>query len=253
MEALTVSKWREVESVILKYIADRALREGDALPSDREFAIMAGCSMQPIMQAMRELGRKGLVLRRAGAATIVHSPVPLIDDREFSFSYNALHRYGQNLKNKLLELSCRLPAEGNFFQDEKKAQESLYLKRKEPFYVIVRLRLLDNIPRAIHRAYLNPSLFPSSFISDHNFEEESLIAIYNNYGFIIESRNTTLRARLPISEEALILKIKQEPLLDATQVMEASNVDACGLVTLEYMRACYLNWDFNVMNRRKVD
>jgi len=147
----------------------------------------------------------------------------------------------------------RFPVSGDGAVNEQAAHEALGLNRNETFYVISRLDFLDGKPRAIHRSYLNPSHFPESFL-DHDFEKESLLAIINSYGFRINTRETTLRARFPTQEEAFRLKIDpaQQPVLEAEQKLTAVHLATREMVTVEYMHACYLNWEYRIANRRNV-
>ena len=115
--------------------------------------------------------------------------------------------------------------------------------------MIARLRLLDGIPRAIHRAYLNPALFPPTFLSDYDFVQGSLLDAYNHCGYRIESRRTTLRARMPSAEETATLQIGSEPVLSASQVTQAVSLDDTSPVVLEVMEACYHDWDYEILNR----
>jgi len=235
---------------VLRYIAENNLREGDKLPSDRQLTAMANCSLQPVTRAMQELARKGLIRRRAGAASTVLSQQPLIDDHEFSFRHSATHTYGQKLDNRILELRLRLPNSREANRQEQRARQFLGLGKDEPFYVIARLRMLDGEPRAIHISYANPRHFPESFLTDHDFERESLIRVFNLNGYRIEARKTILRARFPMEEELALLGIGFVPVLEAEQEIEACRVKTGEVVRLEFMRACYVNWEYHIASRR---
>jgi DNA-binding GntR family transcriptional regulator len=247
---LAVTKWQKVESLIIRQILKNSLREGSKLPSDKEIAEQFGCSVQPVLRAMESLARKGLVLRRPGAATTVQSQPPLIDDHQFSFSRSCTNAYGHALTTRLIEKASRLPLPGDTMVVEKKAQKALGLLRNEPFLVIARLRLLDGVPRVIHRTFLRPAHFPKSFLVDHDFTQESLIDLYNANGYQIEARHTILRARLPAEEENALLKCEGQPVLEAEQQIDAVRVTTSDTVTLEYLHACYLNWEYRITNRR---
>ena len=243
-----MSKWRNAETTILNYMTHRSLSVGAKLPSNSRFAEMTGCSLQPVVRAMEELERKGLVRRRAGAATEVASQQPFIDNGELSFSVSST-TLGQKLINKILELSCRLPNPGDQELDDHRAQKVLGLKKDQPFYSIKRLRILDDKPRAIHQSYLNPAHYPATFLADHNFEKESLIAIFNHAGFRIESRRTTLQARFPTTKEKIFLNVDRVPVLDAEQELVAVREATKEPVHLEFLRACYHDWNYRIEDR----
>src|SRR5262249_35819818 len=113
--------------------------------------------------------------------------------------------------------------------------------------------ILDGRPRAIHRSYLNPAHFPETFMLDHDFEKESLIRIFNASGYRIEGRDTTLRARFPASQEQILLKLGQEPVLEAEQALYATDAASGSSRLIEYLQAVYASpWDYRITGRRPV-
>ncbi len=244
-----MTKWEIAKNSILEYIDNYKLKPGDELPSDREFKEMFGCSLQPVIRAMGFLADRGQIQRRAGAKTTFLDRQPLLADiQTYSFSFKATEVYGCKLQTKLLEISCRLP-QASEEVDERATHKALGLKRNQPFYVISRLRYLDGEPRAIHRSYLNPDHFPSTFLTAHEFDRVSLIGLFDHYGYQIESRETKLRARFPTNAEKGWLQINQEPVLSAEQILTARPSDGEQPVILEAMYACYVKWEYVISNR----
>ena len=78
-------------------------------------------------------------------------PQEVLLGHEFSFSRSAA-KLGARLETRILELTPRLPNKGELYAYEERAQKALGLKKEQPFYIIARLRLIDGVPRAIHRA-----------------------------------------------------------------------------------------------------
>jgi DNA-binding GntR family transcriptional regulator len=159
-----------------------------------------------------------------------------------------------------LAAELRLPLQGDDSRApiEVEAQSALGLATNESLIVIGRARYLldDTIPqgasakRAMHWAYLNPSRFPPTFLRDHDFEKESLIAIYKKYGFAPTSRDTTLRARPPTVYERNVLKVDMPfAVLEARQILYAQDSSGAKPFVLEYLHACYVNWLYTVQNR----
>jgi DNA-binding GntR family transcriptional regulator len=254
-------QWDKVAEQIVRYISERRLGEGAPLPSDRKLAQELSCSISLLMRAMAELVKKGMVVRRAGAATRVITQPPLADDHELSFRYSATETFGSRLRNEIVEVRLRPPHPD--VPHEQGARKALGLGHGEAMIVIARRRVLEDTPRALHRAYLNPAHFPPTFLSDHDFDKESLIELYNAEGYQIVGRNTTLRARYASAEEQASLRIGRDPVLDAEQELLALRIGsgkaaappgAAGaqdaVLTIEYMQACYVNWDYHVANRR---
>src|SRR5436309_3301584 len=97
-------KWKLVEELIQDFIVKCGLSEGDKLPSDKEFLKifkgktrpagfqefrrpeLKGLSKQPLIRALDELARKGIVVRRAGAPTAFRSLTPRLYDLEFTYN-----------------------------------------------------------------------------------------------------------------------------------------------------------------------
>ncbi len=243
-------KWRTVEALIRRHIDAHGLAAGAPLPSDREFASIARCSIQPVIRAMEELARRGRVRRRRGGTTLVAEDVLAVDESEFSFSHGVRQTYGQSLENRVLEAILRPPIDDPARAFEQQARNYLGLRGGEGFYVIARLRLINGKPRALHRSYLNPAHFPRGFLG-HDFAKESLIRVINANGYQVDRRRTELHARLPTHEEEATLGIEGLPVLEARQELEAIQMDTGTLVPIEFMQACYVDWRYRIANRRE--
>ena len=269
---MPVKRWQEVEAHILGRIASGDLPEGALLPADQKIAKKLKCSLQPVLRAMHHLAQRGVLDRRRGARSRVLWAPPafaegppglaadqrgrspeqrLSDSLEFGFTYNSTQVFGSRLTTRLLEVTQRLPAPGPEGLAEGRAQRALSLGRQEPFYVIARLRILDDVPRVIHRAYLNPAHVPDGMIGDFDLANVSLLALYQEWGFSIEGRHTVLRARLPSPEERRLFRIVEtEPILEAEQELQARRVSSGEVVTIEFLRASYLRWEYRIENRQ---
>ena len=151
---------------------------------------------------------------------------------------------------QLIEKSCRLPSQISATEIERRAQRLLGLKSNEPFLVVARRRVLDGTPRVIHRSYLNPSHFPASFMTNHDFEKESLFDILEKYGLRIHSRETRIRAGLPTDAERDLLAIENEPVLNVEQSLQAFFPANGDIATAEYLHATYSRWEYIINDRR---
>jgi DNA-binding GntR family transcriptional regulator len=243
--------WRKVQRHLLDLIAQRA--PGDQLPTDKELANELGdISVQPVIRAMEELVRMGLVDRRSGRKTVILNPLTAFDDSGLSFSHSARNVYGHQLENRLIELARRTIKTSREYEFEREALAALGLKQAQEFYVIVRVRVLDGTPRALHRAYLNPAHFPPSFLPDNDFSGGSLIEIYKRSGYRLTSRNTALSARYPTDEEMAALKIDRKPVLAVDQTLDAVELGTDRSICIEYLNAVYVDWKYRVVHRRPV-
>ncbi len=243
-----MQKWEKAKESILDYIEQNNLKPGDKLIKDDELMEKINCRKQTFIRAMQFLADHGQVRRQRGSKTIYLARQPVLADKQdYSFSLKANQVYNNKLETQILELSSRMPQYSDEV-DEKTAHKTLGLKRNEPFIVISRLRRLDDIPRVIHRSFLNPTLFPSSFLTDHDFEKISLINIFDQYGYKLVNRETKLQARSLTKTEISIMKCEQKPILASEQVLTARTKND-KLVVLEMMFGCYVDWVYSISNR----
>jgi GntR family transcriptional regulator len=242
-------KWRRVETAILQQISSGQLEKGASLPSDRELATQFGCSLQPVVRAMEELVRKGIVQRRPGAATTVLGRLALGEPPTLSFSKHARATFGDSFRTQVIELARRVPIADEARGFEVIAQRALGLRSGDDFLVISRLRFLEQQPRVLHRSYLNPALLPASFLTDHDFSRESLIEILERAGYRLLSRKTKLRAGFPSTEAATLLRLDRVPVLEADQELLGEPSAGGSAVVVEFLHAVYANWVYELENR----
>ncbi len=243
-----MQKWEAAKESILDYIKQHKLKPGDKLLSDKKLMEEINCKKQTFIRAMQFLAEHGQIRRQRGSKTIYLARQPVLANKQdYSFSLKATQVYNNKLETQLLELSSRMPQNSDEV-NEKAAHKALGLKRNEPFIVISRLRRLDCIPRVIHRSFLNPMLFPSSFLIDHDFEKISLINTFDDYGYKLVNRETKLQARNLTEAEISILKCEQMPILSSEQIITARTKDGT-LVVLEVMFGCYVDWVYLISNR----
>jgi len=241
--------WLLARQLILDDISKRAI--GAELDSDAGFAKRAKCSVPTVKRAMADLARLGYVIRRKGLKTRSWGRPVLVSGSDFSFS-RSVELLGSKLITRLIEKSRRSPNRLSSRDVERRAHSILGLKRNEPFFVIARLRIIDGRPLVIHRSYLNPSYFPATFLADHDFRDESLLDILEEYRMRVRSRETRIRAVLPTDEEWEMLSIgkePKEPVLDIEQSLYALSQSTGELIIAEYMHATYAHWEYLISDR----
>jgi len=170
-----------------------------------------------------------------------------LNDEEHPF--NEVEKSALNaLKKHLKQRATEKP----FNKVEKTALEELGLSENSP----LRARLLDNQPSALHRVFLDPVRFPPNFLDCHNLKEESLISIYEQYGFKLVSRDTVLVARGTNTYESSRInqRYHKDPhgrvVLDAEQRLYAQDPKTGNIFVLEFLKASYLDdWKYEIKNR----
>jgi DNA-binding GntR family transcriptional regulator len=183
---------------------------------------------------------------------------PLHDQNAFSFTKTA-EKLGQMWETSFEDHQLRLPLREDAEEDntlaqlEKRAHKALGLEAGDPFIVVVRVRSHDQQPQLIQRIYLRPNDFPQSFLQDHDFARESLVDIYEKYGYQLTSRNSTLTARMANLYETNELGIRLgKPVLVAEQELFAVDSSNGNSVLLEYLEATYVDWSYRIESRPAI-
>ncbi len=241
---------------LVKYITDQALHNDQPLPEKLILLDNLDCTETELNQALLELEKYELLKRHDWGWTVTNIK---IDEKDaFSLSRSALIR-GHKLENTLREKAVRLPLKDQdmLTQEEQTAQRLLGLTEDEPFIVIVRVRKLSGYPNddphvAIHRVYLRPDMFPNDFLDQHDFENESLIHIYQQYGYKLTTRDTRLQARLANLFEKRVLNVSYRPVLHAEQEIYAENPETGENTVLEVLQASYFNWVYEIKGRTAI-
>ncbi|HRF10939.1 MAG TPA: GntR family transcriptional regulator [Candidatus Accumulibacter phosphatis] len=243
-----------IESRIHDFCSENGLKEGAALPSAEVLGRMWGFSSEDVAEAMEAAQHSGWIRRQADGSAVLLSTLIHHEADEFSFTRSA-HLLGEEVRAEVIakEMVVRLPLTDNPLQQiEKEAYEALGLKKPEPFIVIPRIRYLGGKPRALHRVYLDPRRFKPTFLSDHDFAKESLVHIYESYGYTLTSRDTTLTARLPNLLETQDLALENAPytpVLVAEQQLFALDPATKTAFTLEFLQGTYLHWKYRIEDR----
>ena len=251
------------EKLIDAYILDNKIAHGCRLPEIPELAKQFGSEVDTVQAALEAAERKHKVARELGgwiAISAAHR-----DHHPFSFT-KSVESFHRKLTNDVLKVEVRLPLDQGyiakseeqhpFHEVERKAQSALGLAEDEPFLIIERFRLLDERPSALHRAYLDPSRFPETFVRQHDFRTKSLLDAYVEYGYELLYRDTVLEARVANVYEIGVLTQRYKSqshdrvVLDAEQLLFARDRDTGKPFVLEFLKASYLeHWKYTIRHR----
>jgi DNA-binding GntR family transcriptional regulator len=251
-----------IEKLLDDYIVGKKLAHGYLLPDIQGLAKQLGCQRDAVDNALEAAAKKHKVARDPGGWAVISSAHR--DHHPFSLTKSA-RSHDRELTNDLVVAEVRLPVgqdhqeadEKHPFHDvERKAQRELGLAEHELFIVVERFRLLDGCPLALHRAYLNPSRFPSDFLKRYSFSIVSLIDTYTECGYELLYRDTVLEARSTNTYERALLaqwyqsKSRDYAVLDAEQLLFAKDPTTGMAFVLEFLKASYLeHWQYTIKNR----
>lgn len=243
-----------VESLLDEYVARHSMGAGARMPGTPALAVSLGWREYDVARALSSATTKGKFVKDSEGWLV--SPSHPGSGGGYSFAKSA-ETHGNQLETHVLEVVRRPPTSDEshpFYTPEIEACRALGIEPDSSFLVINRCRILNGVPGAIQRAYLDPARFPVDFDSRHNFSTESLISLYGRYDYKVLSRDTLLTARQPNKYECgLLLQrygvLHLTPVIDAEQCLYAEDSNGQRFV-LEYLRATYLeNWKYEIRSR----
>jgi len=127
------------------------LQSGDRLPPQAELAEYLGVSLAPVKQALSELEKQGIIMRRQGLGTFIRDITPVREERiqytRIPWFHREMAEGGFKPSAQVLELE-KLRA--GF---DKQVQDELKLQAEDEVVLLKRVRLADDMPLAIQSAY----------------------------------------------------------------------------------------------------
>jgi len=174
-------------------IATGALAPGDRLENELSLTTRLGLSRSTARQAIQELVRKGLLVRKRGVGTQVVRSKFSRDERLTSLN-DDLARAGKNPSTQLLEFS-RVEMDEELVDAIDADLNSVDLVK------VRRLRLADDLPLAILTNYL-PTRFP---LTRDDLSRRGLYECLRSLGVNLKIAHQRVSARLMTEEEAALL------------------------------------------------
>ena len=172
-----------------------ALAPGDRLENELSLTSRLGLSRPTARQAIQELVKKGLLVRKRGVGTqVVRSQFRRTE--ALSSLNEDIIKAGKIPSTQLLEFSVGALEE----EDVRDAIEAAAVSETE-FIKIRRLRLADEVPLAILTNYL-PARFE---LTEEDLQTKSLYACLRSLGVNLKIAHQQISARLMTEEEAKLL------------------------------------------------
>ena len=162
---IPIPLYYQLKKQLLSLIQGDILKEGDKLPTEKEFCEMLGVSRPTVRQAFGELASEGYLRRYKGNGSFVSSPK--VSGQFFSRleSFNKeIRKKGKTPKSQVLTLE-KVPS-------LPKANEALCLQLDSPLIHLSRLRFADDVPLVLVDTYLSYEQY--SKLLDIDFETTSL-------------------------------------------------------------------------------
>ncbi|KZM50100.1 GntR family transcriptional regulator [Labrenzia sp. OB1] len=180
------------------FIQTRRLKQGDALPSERDISEVCGVSRVTVRRAIDALVEEGALVRRHGSGTFVAAPVERMEQPlscATSFSEDMARR-GMVASSRWLDRSLYLPSSDEMML--------LGLTGTKKVARLQRLRLADGAPVALENATL-----PSDILPDPESVGVSLYARLAQLNARPVRAVQRISARLLTPDEALLLGVTE--------------------------------------------
>jgi DNA-binding GntR family transcriptional regulator len=218
-----VPLYHQLAEQLTAAISGGTLLPGDPFENELAMSDRLGLSRPTVRRAIAELVNKGLLVRRRGIGTTVANQ--MVHRRaELTSLYDDLVREGRKPRTDVLSLVCDA-------KDER-AAEALGLPPGTPLVAIVRLRYAGDMPLAIMRNWLPPTM---EDLTADQLEEDGLYAVLRARGIRPTVARQRIGARNATAEERRTLHMsKAEPLVTMTR----SAYDADGS-PVEFGDHCY--------------
>lgn len=170
---------------------------GTRLPSESELCEQFEVSRMTARAALQILDHEGLIVRKRGRGTFVASrPVPRLLGSPLSFT--------ESMRRRGLTASSRLLAAGEV-EPTQEDDEALGLADAQRPLLLERLRLASDMPMAIERAILHPSLRD---VLDEDLAVGSLHAALERMGRVPTRAQAWVSARVADSRERKLLDLE---------------------------------------------
>lgn len=195
----------QLKEIIREKIEGNIWSEGDQIPNEMALVEKYEVSRATVRQAVLDLVREGLLVRRKGKGTFVARP-KLAGDLTINFHYP--EEFGTKhvpMKSKVIPA----PAWVAKHLDESGDRNAVYQ--------IIRIRLFNEDPAAVETFYLPAKFFPG--LLETNLEERIFDLLSKHYGVTISKFISYVEPVLLNSMEALWLQAGQnQPALKITKV-----------------------------------
>lgn len=159
----------QLKAFLVERITSGYYAPGSRIPSERELCDEFNISRTTVRETIRQMEKDGLILKVAARGMFVAEPKHEVDIRV------SLDGYTSDLKRQGLAPSSKLISINVIPKVDESIAKKMQLAPGDEVVKIVRIRLINNSPLALHTAFLNYKLCPN--ILNHNLTQESLFQI----------------------------------------------------------------------------
>ncbi|TGA99755.1 GntR family transcriptional regulator [Sporolactobacillus shoreae] len=195
----------QIEQYIEHLIEAEDLKEGDRIPSEKEFTEQFQVSRMTIRQAVMDLVSQGILIRLKGKGTFVS------ERKKIEKPLTGLNGFTQEMESRGLKPDSRL-LDFKLSVPSKKIAAKLALDVGQNIFEIKRTRLADGLPMAIETSFIPSGLVPE--LTAEKANQSLYDYIEKECGLVIDHAEQTLEASIVTAREAKLLEVpKVSPVL----------------------------------------
>ena len=190
----------QLKNKLLKDIREN-YKPNDIIPAEGELEKLYNVSRITVRRAIEELGKEGILVKKQGKGTFVREQKILYDANSIGSLTQRLKKQNHHLKTKTIEFEI--------INGEHPVKELL---RCDTLLCIKRFRVLDEVPFALMKNYLDIKKVPNL---KEKFQIESLYTfLKKQYSIEFYNAEETVEAKAAAFEEAKKLNVDEKyPLL----------------------------------------
>ena len=204
LDSNVTTKETIIRSKVHEMILHGELIPGDKLPSENELAELYNAKRIDARNALVQLEKMGIVYSRQGVGRFVNEPLPTVE-----FLVTGTTSFSEKMKEQDIPYESRV-IYADYANDKEQAQyrELLGVDEDVKIFKVSRLRIVNEVPCAIHISYIREDLFPHIYK-----EKENLTSVYTYFKAAghkhLRSKDRILSAQFPTLEEMKMLQCSE--------------------------------------------
>lgn len=194
-----IALYYQLQEILTAKILNGEWSLGEKLPTEHELAKQYGVSRITVRQALAELERSGLIIRKQGLGTFVSMPKIEQNLTSFYSFSEEFKKRGLRPKTEVVDFTIK-PAGAEL-------RVVLGLAEGSEVYRFTRLRLANEMPMAIESTYLSVDMFPG--LTAETLNKSALYEVMNqSFGIVANSAKETFGAVALSEKDAKIFGLK---------------------------------------------
>lgn len=191
--------YAQLDEIIREKIENGEWTPHTTIPSENELSRQHGVSRMTARSVITQFVREGLLYRVQGKGTFVSEPKITTTTLSYMGIREQLERMGYQTTTRLIEASKTVGSES--------IARKMKLPQGSSFYVIKRIRYVENEPISIHTSYI-PSQYCDNLDSKDLEGEQLCVILEKEYGLKRKRVDETLESSPANEEEARLLSVK---------------------------------------------